>query len=312
MNALVQYRDFDEVQRVSKAMVASGYFKDAADVAKAITKIMAGQEMGLGPFSSMTGIHIIKGKPVLGANLIATLIKNDPRYDYRILKLDNDGCSIAFFENGKQVGESGFTADDAKAAGLAGDNWRKFPRNMYFARAISNGAKWYTPGVFGGSPVYTPDELGADIDEDGYVTVVDVEPEPPSPNGPEAQPEPGPGTRAKPIVKNGEPVNGPPVNGNLADLKAWLEEKVTVNSAGVQVVKLGLVADAAVMGGEYDDREHVRNTLKMEDSPFPDDYEVDFRKVVKLEAGAFKILEWLLDRKAVDVDAVNEELGLGG
>ena len=51
------------------------------------------------------------------------------------------------------------------AAGLdSNTNWRKYPRNMLFARAISNGARWYCPDLFGGSPVYTPDELGAEVD----------------------------------------------------------------------------------------------------------------------------------------------------
>jgi hypothetical protein len=35
---------------------------------------------------------------------------------------------------------------------------------MLFARAISNGAKFYCPDAFAGAPVYTPDELGAEID----------------------------------------------------------------------------------------------------------------------------------------------------
>ena len=47
---------------------------------------------------------------------------------------------------------------------------------MFFARAISNGAKWYTPGIFGGAPVYTPDEMGADVDEDGDIIDAEVEP----------------------------------------------------------------------------------------------------------------------------------------
>jgi hypothetical protein len=34
---------------------------------------------------------------------------------------------------------------------------------MLYARALSNGAKWYCPDVFGG-PIYTPDELGAVVD----------------------------------------------------------------------------------------------------------------------------------------------------
>ena len=54
--------------------------------------------------------------------------------------------------------------------------WKNFPRNMLYARAISNGAKWHCPDVFGG-PVYTPDELGATIDgETGEM--IDVSPTP--------------------------------------------------------------------------------------------------------------------------------------
>ena len=77
---------------------------------------------------------------------------------------------------GKVIGTSAFSIDDAKKAGLAGDNWRKYPRNMLFARAMSNGVKWYCPNVFGG-PVYSPDELGATIDADeGSVIAVSQTP----------------------------------------------------------------------------------------------------------------------------------------
>jgi len=167
-NAIV--KSFDDAFSVAKAMAASNYFQDSKDASKALVKILAGQEIGMGPFASMTGIHIIQGKPVMGANVIATIIKNDPRYDYRVLKLEDDGCELAFYQDGKEVGRSGFNKEDAKAAGLLNkDNWHKYPRNMYFARAISNGARWHTPGVFGGAPVYTPDEFDLDVDEDGMV-----------------------------------------------------------------------------------------------------------------------------------------------
>ena len=65
--------------------------------------------------------------------------------------------------------------DDAKAAGLTSkDNWKKYPRNMLFARAISNGQKWYAPDVYNGVTVYTPDEMGANVDGDG--NIIDVTP----------------------------------------------------------------------------------------------------------------------------------------
>lgn len=182
-NALIPY---NEVEKFGNAMVASGYFKDAGKISQAIVKIQAGAEIGLPPFASMSGIHIIQGKPVLGANLLATLIKNDPRYDYRIKTLTNDGCVIDFYENGEIVGQSIFTLEDAQKA--KSKNLDKFPRNMLFARAISNGSKWFTPGIFGGMPVYTPDEFGLEVDPEGDVVngeVVVSEPESEQPgNGP--------------------------------------------------------------------------------------------------------------------------------
>lgn len=166
--ALAIYNQFDQLQRAALALYKSQYFSnDVKSDAQAIVKVMAGAELGIPPFASMTGIHIIQGKPALGANVIATLIKNDPRYNYRVLEMSDTVCRIQFFESGEPCGVSEFTAQDAKKAGTK--NMDKFPKNMLFARAISNGAKWYTPGIFGGAPVYTPDELGADVDEDGNI-----------------------------------------------------------------------------------------------------------------------------------------------
>lgn len=183
-NALTIYEQMSELRTAANAMHASGMFADVKTQAQALVKIMAGAEMGLPPFASMSGIHIVQGKPVLGANLIATLVKNDPRYDYRIRTCDNNQCVLVWYENGAAVGESEFTTAEAQAAGLAGkDNWKKYPSDMLFARAISRGARRYAPGIFGGAPVYTPDEVNLDTDKDGHI--VNVTPavviEPPQP-----------------------------------------------------------------------------------------------------------------------------------
>ena len=58
------------------------------------------------------------------------------------------------------------------------DNWRKYPSDMLFARAISRGARRFAPGIFGGSPVYTPDEMGVDTNEEGMIEAVVVDHEP--------------------------------------------------------------------------------------------------------------------------------------
>ena len=182
--ALAIYGQFDQMQRAALALAKSGYFTDVKSEAQAIVKVMAGAELGLPPFASMTGIHIIQGKPVLGANVLATLVKNDPRYDYHIKACDDKQAVLTWYEDGKVVGESSFTWQEATGAGLTGkDNWKKYPSDMLFARAISRGARRFAPGIFGGSPVYTPDEMGAEVDPEGYidaplVEVTESEPEP--------------------------------------------------------------------------------------------------------------------------------------
>src|SRR5687767_12193176 len=111
-----------DVMQLGTVLARSGYFQDARDMSQAVVKILAGQEMGFGPIASMTGIHIVKGKPVLGANLIAAAIKRSGRYDYKVREFTGEICRIEFFEReGAKtvtIGESSFSMDDAKAAGL--------------------------------------------------------------------------------------------------------------------------------------------------------------------------------------------------
>jgi len=178
---IVTYQDsaiqnYTDLENVAKAMVSSGYFTDSTKISQAIVKIMAGREIGLGRLSSMNGIHIIQGKPAFGANIMAGKVKSSGRYNYRVTEMTDAVCTIEFMEylNGNWIttGTSSFSIADAKKAGTK--NLDKFPRNMLFARAMSNGVRWYCPDVMNGSVVYTPEELGADVDQDGNVINVEV------------------------------------------------------------------------------------------------------------------------------------------
>lgn len=158
------------LSELGNVLTKSKYFTDASDASQAIVKVLAGRELGIGPIASMTGIHIIKGKPALGANLLASCLKRSGRYDYRVKELTAQNAAIEFFEviGGKResLGISAFSITDARAAGT--QNIDKFARNMLFARALSNGVRWFCPDVTGG-PVYTPEELGAPVNGDGDV-----------------------------------------------------------------------------------------------------------------------------------------------
>ena len=163
----IQIKTIDDLQKLGEILSRSGFFEDCKQAAQAVVKILAGSELGFPAFSSMVGIHIIKGKPALGANLIAAAVKRSARYNYRVVELNDKVCKIVFLEQGKEIGISEFTAADAARAGT--QNMNKFPRNMLFARAISNGVKFFCPDIFLGATVYTPEELGATVDEDGEV-----------------------------------------------------------------------------------------------------------------------------------------------
>ena len=127
-----------------------------------------GRELGIGPTTALSNIIISAGKPTLGAALVGALIQKSGKYGYTVTEMSDQACRVEFFEklanyNGQGVrnlGTSIFTLADAQRAGLATARpGSQYPRNLLLARAITNGARWYCPEVFGGA-VYDPEEMG--------------------------------------------------------------------------------------------------------------------------------------------------------
>ena len=156
MNDIV--KSTQDALQIGQVMFQSGLFADIKSASQAVVKILAGQEVGVPPLASMTGIHVISGKTVIGAGLMASRVKGSGKYDYLVIAHDDKVCSIEFKQGAKVLGISTFTIEDAKKAGTK--NLDKFPRNMLFARAMSNGVKWYTPDIYS-MPVYVPEEMDA-------------------------------------------------------------------------------------------------------------------------------------------------------
>ena len=155
---VMHYLMADIVQQ-AKILFASGLFPLISSEAQAAAIIMAGAEMGLGAVESLREIQIVKGKLAFSSALISARIKASGKYNFSVIENGDNACVLRFFEEGEIVGESSFSLEDAKKAGLLSNPvWSKFPRNMLFARALTNGARWYCSEVFSGS-VYTPDEL---------------------------------------------------------------------------------------------------------------------------------------------------------
>lgn len=173
--AKMSMRDLKELAGV---FIESGSFTDVKGAAQAMVKIIAGQELGFSPIVAMTGIHFFNGKVSLGANLIASLIKDSGKYEYKITEHTADACSVVFYQNIngeiKQLGVPvRYTFADATKAGLTGkDNWKKYPMDMLFAACIRQGARRYCADILRGVTPETDVAGESDVDR----TAMEVEP----------------------------------------------------------------------------------------------------------------------------------------
>ena len=150
----------ESIREWSKIFYESGIFEDVKSEAQAVVKILAGREYGLSPIQSMMNFYIVKNQVTALTKFIAQLIKKSEHYDYVVEKLDDTECILSFLKDGKELGKSTFGVKDAAKAGIINkDVWKNYPRNMFFNRALSNGARWYTPDIFCGYSVEEMDGI---------------------------------------------------------------------------------------------------------------------------------------------------------
>ena len=144
-----------EPMAIGEVLFQSGMFTDIKSKAQAVVKILAGKELGISPLESLSNIFMVNGKVSVMAKIVGSLIKKSEKYDYAIKDLTDEGCTLVFYSISQdkkiELGTSTFNKQDAAKAGLINrETYKSYPKNMYFARALSNGAKWFTPDVYCG------------------------------------------------------------------------------------------------------------------------------------------------------------------
>jgi len=149
-NEVMEFESLREPMAMGQVFAASGMFPDIKSQAQAAVKILAGRELGLSPFESMKNLYMVSGKLAIQSNALASLVKTNVKYDYKVEVLTNDECKIMFLENvgesQKELGISEFSLKDAARAGIVNkENWKNYPRNCLFARALANGVRFYCP-----------------------------------------------------------------------------------------------------------------------------------------------------------------------
>lgn len=282
-NAPLSYND---IAQIGKAFVASGMFgRDVDRVSKAITKIMAGQELGMAPFAAMRAVHVIEGNATLSANTMAAMVKRSGKYDYEVGKKTAEGCEITYYEirAGKRykIGTETFDIDEARTAGLMNkQNWVKYPKAMMFARCMSNGVRTYCPDVFSGMLVYTPDELGGAVDNSGGFTgdmdkIIDMDPETgdikePEPDQPADDPEP----EAEPEAVEDAPEPEPriEVDADFKDATMGMLDTLGLTAMGrMRILKqtTGKITDKSLTDQNWRDLYAAVEKYLNEDEPIP-------------------------------------------
>ena len=153
----------------AKAMAASDLLprQYQGKPANLLWAISYGQTLGVAPLTAVQSIHVINGKPTASADLIAGLVR---RAGHKLRVNGDDKRAVAQIiraDDPEFTFEVVWTIERAQAAKLTSkDTWKNFPAAMLKARAITEVARAACSEILQGT-IYTPEEMGANVDADG-------------------------------------------------------------------------------------------------------------------------------------------------
>lgn len=155
--------DLPQLFELAKALVPTGFLPmHLKTPGQVVAVILAGRELGMPPMRALRSLKLVKGNVTESAD--SQLGRFKAAGGKAVFEtLDEKAAVLKLTHpNGDEHVER-FTMDDAKAAGLTGnDTYKKYPKAMLRSRAITAGLK--SVGWDGGAGVYDPAELAA-VDE---------------------------------------------------------------------------------------------------------------------------------------------------
>jgi hypothetical protein len=193
MNAIALRSDAQSMPakiQYAKELANSGLLPTAfrRNPANVLFAVEYGDMLGLSPMAAITGIHVIEGKPSASAGLISALVRR-AGHKLRVTGDSNSAtCQIIrcddpdyTFEVTWTLRKNGDGHPSAEEAGLLRKGtWTNYPASMLKSRAITQCARDACEEALFGLH-YTPEELGAEVDEEGHVyggTLTDEAPVP--------------------------------------------------------------------------------------------------------------------------------------
>lgn len=162
----IAFRSLDDVERLARIAVASGY-TSCRKVEEAAMLMITGQELGLLPGQSLRGIYVVSGKPVLSADLMVAVVRRSGLCDsWHTVESTTERCTITTRRRGESADSTRtWTMADAARAGITGkQTWSQYPATMLRHRCAADLAREVYPDVLMG--LYDPEELGAEPEVD--------------------------------------------------------------------------------------------------------------------------------------------------
>lgn len=155
---------------------------------EAFVRILAGWSCGVDAATALINIKSVDGRLALPEMVAVAAIRRSGIGDIRTIEVTDDHATVRVTRADwpTELYEIvTFSVADAVRAGLIQldakgqnnsrkDNWRKYTSDMLLARARATAKRRYLEEAVGGLP-YSPEELGADTDEDGNAVNVELD-----------------------------------------------------------------------------------------------------------------------------------------
>jgi len=148
-------------------LIKSGFLpKSIQKPEQAIAIAVAGKELGVPMMQAFRQIHVINGQVATSVQLMLALARRTGELEDISIVGNEKSCSVSIKRKGQTEYTSVFTMADANKMGLLGKyNWKSMPGTMLQWRALSANLRITFPDAISG--VYTAEELGAEVDQDG-------------------------------------------------------------------------------------------------------------------------------------------------
>jgi hypothetical protein len=117
--------------------------KEIKSSEEAFAIMLAGRELGIQPMASFREVFIVNGRTMPSARVLMGLVQaGDPGAIFKWIERSADKAHVRLTRSNGQAIEVEYTMEDAKLAGLTGnDVWKRYPKDMLAYKAVTRACR---------------------------------------------------------------------------------------------------------------------------------------------------------------------------